>query len=104
MRPKLVAEMGDPLRFCKAEEFFEASRSSGWKNPTTIVSASKYTPKDIQEKEHWHGVVLTFDDNTLCVVQFIRPTLWRLRYDPSVTDVNDYGDVNRLVNCNFRLS
>jgi hypothetical protein len=35
------------------------------------------------------------DDGTLCVVQYVRPTLWRVRYDPTVNDLHGYDDANR---------
>lgn len=87
--------MSNPLNFCKAEEFFQGLPD--WKGPTQIASISEAPPADIESKENWHGVTLTFDDATMCVVQFIRPTVWRVRYDPAVKDANEYSDLNRLV-------
>lgn len=87
--------MNDPINFCTAEEYF--SQLPGWKGPKQITSISDVAPADIKVPACWHGVTLTFDDSTLCVVQFIRPTLWRVRYDTSVKELNGYSDLNRSV-------
>lgn len=85
--------MNDPLNFCTAEDYFK--EAPGWGGPTRINSILETPPADIKVKSSWHGVTLKFNDNTLCVVQYIRPTLWRVRYDPVVKDANEYSDVNR---------
>lgn len=87
--------MNDPINFCTAEQYF--SQLPSWKGPKEVTSISDTPPADIKVPASWHGVTLTFDDNTLCVVQFVRPTLWRVRYDTSVTDQNGYSDLNRSV-------
>jgi alpha-glucosidase (family GH31 glycosyl hydrolase) len=84
--------MDDPLSFCTAEEYF--GEASAWNGPLEIVSISQDPPLDTKEKDYWRGVNLKFDDGTLCVVQYVRPTLWRVRYDPTVTDANAYRDEN----------
>jgi hypothetical protein len=93
---------GDPLNYCRAEDYFDAAKA--WGGPKKVISVSKDPPKPSDPSivspyrdTHYHGLTLTFDDNTLCVVQFIRPTLFRVRYDPSVRTADEYGDENRLV-------
>ena len=97
-----MAGRNDPLNFCRAEDYFDAVKA--WGGPKEVVSTSPASPAprdptvSSQFREtHYHGLTLRFDDGTLCVVQFIRPTVFRLRYDPSVRDPNDYGDENRFV-------
>jgi len=85
--------MDDPINFITAEEYYQ--RAQGWAGPTRVTSLSQTPPATAPLPEFWHGVTLTFDDNTLCVVQFVRPTLFRVRYDPAVRDPGDYDDANR---------
>ncbi|KAF8539040.1 alpha-1,4-glucan lyase [Trichophaea hybrida] len=94
-----MAGRDDPLNYCRAEDYFNAART--WGGPTKVVHVSETPPipRNPQifsphRETHYHGVTLTFDDGTFCVVQFIRPSLFRVRYDPSVKDPNEYGDEN----------
>lgn len=89
--------MSNPLNFCKAEEFFQELPK--WTGPTQVTSVSEVPPADTESKENYHGVTLTFNDGTMAVVQFIRPTVWRVRYDPAVKNANEYSDLNRSVDC-----
>lgn len=89
--------MNDPINFCTAEEYFQGIPN--WTGPKQVNSISDTPPADTRVKDCWHGLNLSFDDDTLCVVQFIRPTLWRVRYDPAVKDKDGYSDLNRLVGC-----
>ncbi|KAG0125373.1 glycosyl hydrolases family 31-domain-containing protein [Tuber indicum] len=84
--------MDDPINFITAEEYYR--RAKGWTGPTRIDSLSQETPATAAQPEYWHGVTLTFNDETLCVVQFVRPTLFRIRYDPAVGNREEYDDAN----------
>jgi len=85
-----MAGVQDPLNYLKAEQYFEQGKS--WTGPSKVVSTSRTPPTSATSPEHWRGVNLTLDDGTIAVVQFIRPTLFRVRYDPSVRNANDYED------------
>ncbi|RPA94936.1 hypothetical protein L873DRAFT_1699735 [Choiromyces venosus 120613-1] len=84
--------MDDPINFITAEEYYQ--QAHGWGGPTQITSLSEAVPSSAAQPEYWHGVTLTLDDNTLCVVQFVRPTLFRVRYDPAVRNLEEYDDAN----------
>ncbi|KAH0607116.1 uncharacterized protein H6S33_003104 [Morchella sextelata] len=89
-----VSSLDDPLNFIRAEDFFaSAQRFTG---PTKIkkvqISSNPRRPTDPIILER--GIALLFDDRTICVIQFIRPTLWRVRYDPTVKSLNGYRDEN----------
>jgi hypothetical protein len=99
-----MAGREDPIKFVKAEDFFNAmnSTNSGWNSPKEVVNISSKPPKDLDPDnpnaaDYYHGVTVTFDDETLCVMQFIRPTAFRVRYDPAVRNSDEYGDENRCV-------
>jgi hypothetical protein len=85
----------DPLNFLRAEDYFEAAKEWGGPKKVTSISLDPPSKGSPYRVNNYHGVTLTFDDNTLCVVQFIRPTVFRVRYDPSITVADDYGDENR---------
>lgn len=87
--------MSNPLNFCTAEEYFKETPK--WGGPTQVTSISETPPADVESKDHYHAVCITFNDGTLCSVQFIRPTVWRVRYDPAVKSPNEYSDLNRSV-------
>jgi hypothetical protein len=95
-----MAGIGDPIKFVKAEDYFTAMNEDSWKGPTKIVAITAEPPKPLdpdnpEAADYYHGVTLTFDDNTLCVIQFIRPTVFRVRYDPAVQNRDEYGDENK---------
>lgn len=87
-----MAGWNDPLNFTIAEDYFNEAKH--WGGPKSVNEVLGAPPENIINKDYWRGVTLKFDDNTLAVIQFIRPTLWRVRYDPSVKSLNDYGDQN----------
>lgn len=85
-----MAGRSDPLNFVKAEEYFQAS--TGWGGPTKVVSINRTPPTTAASPDHWRAVNITFDDGTIAVIQYLRPTVFRVRYDPGVTNANDYED------------
>ena len=85
-----MAGLQDPLNFVTAEQFFHQGKS--WGGPSSIASINRIAPDTVKSVKHWRGVNVTFDDHTIAVIQFIRPTLFRVRYDPVVRDANDYED------------
>lgn len=87
-----MAGPDDRINFITAEKYFE--NLSAWEGPDEVVAILQDPPADISDPEYWRGVTLKFEQGELCVIQFIRPTLWRVRFDPTVRDLNDYGDLN----------
>lgn len=85
-----MAGLQDPLNFVTAEQYFQQGKA--WGGPTKITSINTTPPDTVKSVNHWHGVNVTFDDGTIAVIQFIRPTLFRVRYDPVVRNANDYED------------
>lgn len=90
-----MAGLSDPLNYIKAEQYFQAG--TGWSGPSTAVSIDKTPPTTVTSPEHWRAVNITFNDGTIAVLQFVRPTLFRLRYDPGVKQANDYEDYSSRV-------
>lgn len=84
----------DPLNFILAEDFFKSARE--FNGPTRIesVQIARYPAQPPDPIVLERGIALFFDDNTICVIQFVRPTLWRVRYDPTIAELNGYRDEN----------
>jgi len=85
-----MSGLSDPLNFLTAETYFGAG--AYWTGPTKIVGVNKTPPTTAEAPTHWRAVNIDFDDGTRGVVQFVRPTVFRVRYDPGVTNANDYED------------
>lgn len=85
-----MAGLSDPLNFVRAEDYF--ATGSYWTGPTKVVGINQTPPTTALYPTHWRGVNIIFDDGTIAVIQCIRPTVFRVRYDPAVTKANDYED------------
>ena len=86
-----MAGLNDPMRFIKAEEFF--AKSSNTKQPKSLITAQSsqsINPKDPLR----YAALLTFDEGSTCLFQFVTPQLWRVRFDPAAKAATDYSDAN----------
>lgn len=92
------------MNFVKAEDYFH-DLSSGWTGPTSVTAVTMKPPSDVYARDSWFGVNIHFDDESYAVLQYIRPTVWRLRYDPvkrwknkdaehPETKEDEYTDIN----------
>ena len=90
-----MAGLGDPLNYIKTEEYFTEARE--WSGPSKIASINRTPPTSVKVPDGWRAVNILFDNGNWAVIQFIRPTLFRVRYDPTVTDPNQYEDTSRYV-------
>ena len=86
-----MAGLSDSMRFLKAEEFFAKTPSA--KGPKSLTSASSTQSIDPKEPLRY-AALLTFDQGSTCLFQFVTPQLWRLRFDPSAKNASDYSDAN----------
>lgn len=93
----------DPLNFIKAEEYFDDARKGlHWVGPTRVVDIDRVAPTTAKHPDHWHAVNITLESpstapgvpptKNIVVIQFIRPTVFRVRFDPFVSKANDYED------------
>lgn len=87
-----MSGLGDPLNFVTAEACFKEMKT--WPGPVSIKSVIMENPANIEEPNYGHRVTVTSNNDTLCIVQFIRPTVSRIRYDPAVKSKDEYGDEN----------
>ena len=86
-----MAGLTDPMRFIKAEEFFAKTQNArGPKSLSSVISTESSDRKDPLR----YAALLTFDQGSTCLFQFMAPQLWRLRFDPSATMASQYSDTN----------
>ncbi|KAJ3536576.1 hypothetical protein NM208_g6658 [Fusarium decemcellulare] len=84
----------DPLNFIPADVFYRSV--PGFKNPGDIldVKSSNSTAKTHPLRYAAH---VSLQDGTHCLVQFVTPQIWRIRFNPKFSKVDQYSDVNSRV-------
>jgi alpha-glucosidase (family GH31 glycosyl hydrolase) len=84
----------DPYTFVKAEKFFKSK--SSFNKPWKVVTREETPTLDITKT----GAVFRFNDNKLLLIQFIRPKVWKIRFDATNEKPSDYKDYNsRTIIC-----
>ena len=92
------AKLRDPYIFKKAEDFFHDidSPGSGLKQPTKL--SYKEDDQLLSDKKRnpatSHGRIFRFNDGSLILIQFMRPRVWRIRFDQRAKSGDDYSDFN----------
>jgi len=90
-------KLRDPYIFRKAEDVFnDLNNSTGLKQPTKIscqdgdqlLFDGKTNPATS------HGRIFRFNDGTILLIQFMRPRVWRIRFNPKASAGSDYSDFN----------
>lgn len=95
--------LNDSHTFLLPEEFFESVNNGEF----TTATAVNYVAKDNWSKNPVisTGVLLrveskapsTSTDKPLLLLQFVRPKVWRMRFEPTCTKPEDYNDYNSCV-------
>lgn len=95
---------GDLLNFIPADVFFNSVKASvpSYKTPVKAikVESSALTEKTNNPLRYAAHITLQGvegDASTHCLVQFVTPQIWRIRYNPKFTGVGDYPDTNSYV-------
>lgn len=93
------AKSRDPFTFQPADDFFADLDTAAV--PTHQPASVSYhaadqashsgSPEPVNQK---YGRVFRFDDGKCMVVQFLRPRVWRIRFNPRFTKASDYSDFN----------
>jgi len=87
-----LSGVDDPVNFIPAETFFSNAAAS-FKGPQKITSVNTSSSTDAKDPLRY-ALQLNFDDGTLALLQFVLPTIWRVRYDPQAKSVEDYPKCN----------
>lgn len=88
----------DPYSFKKSEDFFLDFDND--KHGTRRPSSISYRESDQLLKDKTpnpvssHGRIFRLDDDSLLLVQFMRPKVWRIRFDPRNNAGSDFTDYN----------
>ncbi|KAI8650703.1 Gal-mutarotas-2 domain-containing protein [Fusarium keratoplasticum] len=93
-----ATKLRDPYIFVKADDFFQGldSPSGGVKQPATVsLQPSDQLLDDGKPNPAVsHGAIFRFNDDSLLLVQFMRPQVWRIRFDPNNRKGSEFTDYN----------
>jgi hypothetical protein len=88
----------DPFIFQKAEHFFRDV--DGLTTPVSQPASVSYLKADQLLEDGGdnpacsHGAVFRFNDDSLLLIQFMRPRVWRIRFHPGNNKGSDFSDYN----------
>ncbi|KAK7966875.1 glycoside hydrolase family 31 protein [Apiospora aurea] len=89
----------DPYTFQPADDFFPGV--VGGQSQTHQPNSVEFHAEDQKGKDgktnpvcEKYGRIFRFDDGKHMVVQFIRPRIWRIRFNPRFQEASDYSDYN----------
>ena len=92
------AKLRDPYIFKKAEDFFQDidNTGSGLRQPSKVSykEDDQLLPDKKTNPATSHGRIFRFNDGSLILIQFLRPRVWKIRFDPKATSGNQYSDFN----------
>jgi hypothetical protein len=92
------AKFRDPYIFKKAEDFFYDidTSGSGLKQPSKLSyrEDDQTLPDNKPNPATSHGRIFRFNDGALILIQFMRPRVWRIHFDPKANSGSQYSDFN----------
>ncbi|KAG8709468.1 hypothetical protein FRC12_001227 [Ceratobasidium sp. 428] len=86
----------DVYRYIRAEEFFgDLDSDAGSHDYTRIENVQLLEEQSDEEKSiTHHGKAFRDDNGKIFILEFIRPTVFRLRFNPNYTTLTEYVDNN----------
>lgn len=89
----------DPFTFQPADDFFadlDAGAVPTHRPASVSYHATDQTPKpgSTNPVSQKYGRIFRFDDGKYLVIQFLRPRVWRIRFNPRWSEASDYTDFN----------
>jgi hypothetical protein len=92
----------DHYLFKKADDFFAELKSDQKSSKPQLHQPHTITFREEDQKIEQgslnpvcsHGRIFRFDDDSLLLVQFMRPRIWRLRFDVRNKKASDFTDYN----------
>lgn len=89
----------DPLNFIPADLFFPTVPNfSQPRDVVAVESSTSIKPGDpLRYAAHITLGAVAGDSQTHCLIQFVTPLIWRIRYDPKYTSVADFEVANTYV-------
>ena len=95
-----MAAPADPVNFIPADVFFKGfygSPQNQQPQNVTVVSSNSIKPTDplrYAADIKFQSTSGSTTSETHCLLQFVTPQIWRIRYNPKFTSVTDYPDAN----------
>lgn len=91
--PWIGVKSRDPYTFKKAEDFFRDldNDEDGTRRPSTISCLKEDNDANPVSS---HGRVFRFDDDSLLLIQFMRPRVWTIRFGHDNRAGTDFSDFN----------
>lgn len=90
-----MAAPRDPLNFIPADVFFASVHEFQQPNHVlSVTSSDSVTDDPLRYAAHVRLQGIGDGPETHCLVQFVTPQVWRIRYNPKFTSVGDYPDAN----------
>jgi hypothetical protein len=94
-------KLRDPYLFIKADDFFRRldDVASGTRQPASISlrDEDQLLIDGSKSPVTYRGRIFRFNDDTLLLIQFMRPKVWRIRFSPWNRKGSDFSDYNRCV-------
>ncbi|KAM0489631.1 hypothetical protein ACHAP8_012386 [Fusarium lateritium] len=88
----------DPYIFVKSDDFFQGidSGATQVKRPRTITfnQNDQLLGDGKPNPACTHGRIFRFEDGSLLLIQFMRPKVWQIRFDPNNRSGEDFTDFN----------
>lgn len=86
----------DPLNFIPADVFFASVPE--FQHPSRVISVA--SSDSVTDDPLRYAACIQLQGigggpDTYCLIQFVTPQVWRIRYNPKFTNVKDYPDANR---------
>ncbi|KAK0653238.1 Alpha-glucosidase 2 [Lasiodiplodia hormozganensis] len=94
----------DPYRFVPADDFFENFTAKCQPNCVTYKPDDQLTEEKTRNPASSHGRIFRLNDDAVLLVQFIRPLVWRIQFNPSYRRGSDFTEWNTRTMLEGRLS
>ncbi|KAH7002467.1 glycosyl hydrolases family 31-domain-containing protein [Ilyonectria destructans] len=93
-----ATKLRDPYLFVKADDFFQGldAPSANVNQPATVSykATDQLLDDGTKNPACSHGTIFRFNDGSLLLIQFMRPRVWRIRFDPHNQKGSDFTDYN----------
>lgn len=94
-----ATKLQDPYLFIKADDFFQGldAPSANVNQPATVSykATDQLLDDGTKNPACSYGTIFRFNDGSLLLIQFMRPRVWRIRFDPHNQKGSDFTDYNR---------
>jgi hypothetical protein len=91
-------KLRDPYNFVKSDDFFQGIDLGASKvnrpDTVTFTQDDQLLSDGKKNPACTHGRIFRFNDDSLLLIQFMRPKVWQIRFDPNNQKGEDFTDFN----------